>query len=1133
MAGVGAGLTPGQLRLQRAGLTARGSHLTDFGVSKTALTQVDPVTREPILKGKAAVKAAELTADSMYWQCITDVENLGHFYYDHKFAAPESLTQRPDRAHHWHAKGASNEYRFKGGEGRPYVSSKDVKNSYGLSDDEARHQYDLFGPNELTPPEQTPECVKFLEQFKGFFSLLLIFGGLLCFIAYAADPTTPENLYLGVVLWIVVTITSIFTYQQEAASAAMMAKFRAEDKNMVMVKRNGKDVEVGVAHVVPGDLLLVKLGEKIPCDCRVVEPAGGFSVVEAALTGEPFAIKKERECLEQKKRYQSKGSNVGRSGDASWEALCKDRDKGPAIRQKNIIMNGTDIDKGEAWCIAVTTGDQTIMGRNYQMMLEAKKAKDDTPIKKEINRFVEIITAIAIFLGIVFLIVNLVTQGLTVNAIVFTIGIIVANVPEGLLATVTVSLALTAERMKDVMVLVKNLEAVETLGSTSVICSDKTGTLTQNKMTVVKAFVQGQMYSTHPIDVCDWKGGSSGPQAPSHHPGGQNPFYELMKCSILCGKARFTDPKDPEKTMGAKKLLRWEEQDYSERPHQDGDASERALLVFNERRLKEFSQHGVSDFTGHSVLGGEIKGRSDSPISISYNSLKRTLNPKVPNDPSQTDLTEWSEGGMDSCDYLKHGSLVSAARLECRTVDILPFDSKNKWMAVTSWMGLDAPNGERYVSWIKGGSDVVYKFCTHTIHDGRTVELNEDDRREFFDSNARLANDGLRVFAFAKVAFDSLNEHEEWKQGPPQDLNVLKEYFDAKGGMRVPDQWGPGDTDENGNPVAGEKPVMVKGKATIPLVNAKVAAERSENPKTFVPKVVFLGLLALQDPPRPAVPRAVRVCRDASIGVVMVTGDQPQTAAAIARNIGIIAPSGKTEDDVLIEMLLAEPGMSRADFDSQRARLLTQMKPEQKDSVTAMAVQGGEIADWNPKMMDNNWKHAFKFIEKPNDGLVFARTSPTQKLLIVQHFKLPASENGPEKIVAVTGDGVNDAQAVTAADIGICMGIAGMPVTKDAADMILMNDNFASIVDGVLEGRLIFDNLKKSIAYTLSSNIPEISPFIAFIILRVPLPLSTVLILCVDLGTDMVPAISLAYETKERDIMKRPPRSKEDNLVTA
>jgi len=835
---------------------------------------------------------------------------------------------------------------------------------------------------------------------------------------------------------------------------------------------------------------------------------------------------------------------VGRSGDTSWDALCKDRDSGPAIRQKNIIMNGTDIDKGEAWCVAVATGDQSIMGRNYQMMLEAKKEKDDTPIKKEINRFVEIITFIAIFLGLIFLIINLATQGLTVNAIVFTIGIIVANVPEGLLATVTVSLALTAERMKDVMVLVKNLEAVETLGSTSVICSDKTGTLTQNKMTVVNAFVQGEMYTTHPIESCDWKGGTNGPQ--SKYAAEANPFYELMKCSILCGKARYTDPRDPDKTMGAKKLTMWEDMDWADRPHQDGDASERALLVFNERRLKEFSNKGVSDFSAHDKLKSVIKSdkpSSDCPIHISFGALAETLQKKVISDQqkdsgvTEGDLTQWRQGDLDTCDYLNHGSLVSAARNECREVDVLPFDSKNKWMAITNFMGAGAP--QPYVTWIKGGSDVVFPFCTHTFQEGTTdlVPINDDAKREFVEANAKLANSGLRVFAFAKVANDALNEHPEYKNAPPADLNDLKKYFANDKGMRVPDKWAPGDTDENGNPVSGEKPVMVNLKPTIPLVNPKIAAARIlANPDAknlFVPKVVFLGLLALQDPPRPAVPRAVRVCREASIGVVMVTGDQPATAAAIARNIGIINPDGKTEDDVLTEMLLAEPGMSRANFPKERARLLATMKPEQRDAVTAMAVQGGEIADWHPKKMDNNWKQAFKFIEKGNDGLVFARTSPTQKLLIVQHFKLPPKEDGPDKTVAVTGDGVNDAQAVTAADIGICMGIAGMPVTKDAADMILMNDNFASIVDGVLEGRLIFDNLKKSIAYTLSSNIPEISPFIAFIILRVPLPLSTVLILCVDLGTDMVPAISLAYETKERDIMKRPPRRKDDNLVTA
>eukprot|EP00756_Hemistasia_phaeocysticola_P026949 Hpha_TRINITY_DN16092_c2_g10::TRINITY_DN16092_c2_g10_i1::g.117534::m.117534/K01539/ATP1A; sodium/potassium-transporting ATPase subunit alpha len=438
------GTASGGLRLQRAGLTARGTHFSEFSDSQRInLSYVSRRAQGAREKHRGKDEGAALETDSVYWQCVTDVENLDHFWYDTQFAAPGNLRSKESVSAAWDRLGQAREWKFKGGAGRPYINSKDVKGSYGLTQAEFDHQYSLFGQNELTPPPQTPECVKFMEQFAGFFSIMLEAGGILCFVAYAADPSSPENLYLGVVLWIVVIITSVFTYMQEAASAAMMEKFRNMDKAKVMVRRDGKDTEVELSEIVPGDLLKVKLGEKIPCDCRVVETAGGFSVTEAALTGEPFAINKIKDCAEQKKKYNGTGRNVGRSGDTSWEALCKDKDKGPAIRQRNIIMNGTDIEKGEAWVVAVATGDQTIMGRNYQMMLEAKKAKDETPIKKEINRFVEIITAIAIFLGVLFFIVNVVSEGgVTVNAIVFTIGIIVANVPEGLLATVTVSLAL-------------------------------------------------------------------------------------------------------------------------------------------------------------------------------------------------------------------------------------------------------------------------------------------------------------------------------------------------------------------------------------------------------------------------------------------------------------------------------------------------------------------------------------------------------------------------------------------------------------------------------------------------------------------------------------------------------------------
>merc|ERR1712141_692866 len=274
--------------------------------------------------------------------------------------------------------------------------------------------------------------------------------------------------------------------------------------------------------------------------------------------------------------------------------------------------------------------------------------------------------------------------------------------------------------------------------------------------------------------------------------------------------------------------------------------------------------------------------------------------------------------------------------------------------------------------------------------------------------------------------------------------------------------------------------------------------------------LVFVGLYAMIDPPRPGVPDAVLKCQSAGIKVVMVTGDHPITAKAIAGKVNIIGPGSQTRDQVANE---------RYNGDESRVS---------EEEYNAVVVPGHELqaqldrGDEDPQGVEDFWNRVLN-----KDNCVFARTSPKQKLLIVQACR----ERGG--IVAVTGDGVNDSPALKKADIGVAMGITGTDVSKDAADMILLDDNFASIVNGVEEGRLIFDNLKKSIAYTLSSNIPEISPFLVFILIQCPLPLPTILILCIDLGTDMVPAISLAYEGREANIMSKPPRdARVDRLVT-
>ena len=287
-----------------------------------------------------------------------------------------------------------------------------------------------------------------------------------------------------------------------------------------------------------------------------------------------------------------------------------------------------------------------------------------------------------------------------------------------------------------------------------------------------------------------------------------------------------------------------------------------------------------------------------------------------------------------------------------------------------------------------------------------------------------------------------------------------------------------------------------------PLGEAKFETEPinffGEDPDNHT-MLTFVGLMSMIDPPRAAVPDAVAKCRSAGIKVIMVTGDHPITAEAIAKSVGIISEGNYTVQDIA-----KQRGVDVSQVDKREA--------------TAAVVNGAQLRDFSEADIDDVLRH--------HKEIVFARTSPQQKLIIVDGCQRAG------QIVAVTGDGVNDSPALKKADIGVAMGIAGSDVSKQAADMILLDDNFASIVTGVEEGRLIFDNLKKSIAYTLTSNIPEITPFLVFMCFSVPLPLGTVTILCIDLGTDLLPAISLAYEQAESDIMKRNPRNKfTDKLV--
>jgi len=384
--------------------------------------------------------------------------------------------------------------------------------------------------------------------------------------------------------------------------------------------------------------------------------------------------------------------------------------------------------------------------------------------------------------------------------------------------------------------------------------------------------------------------------------------------------------------------------------------------------------------------------------------------------------------GILKCTELTNGNVMEYRAKNKKLVEI-PFNSTNKFQV--SVHETSDPSDKRNLLVMKGAPERILQRCSTIVIDGQERALTEDWKNAFETAYMELGGLGERVLGFC----DFMLPEDKYPPGYPYDA------------------------DEENFPLEGLR---------------------------------FVGLMSMIDPPRAAVPDAVLKCRSAGIKVIMVTGDHPITAKAIARSVGIISEGTETVEDIA----------------TRKGIPVQEVNPRE---ALAAVVHGGEIKDLSEKALDE--------ILMYHTEIVFARTSPQQKLIIVEGCQRMG------RIVAVTGDGVNDSPALKKADIGVAMGIAGSDVSKQAADMILLDDNFASIVTGVEEGRLIFDNLKKSIAYTLTSNIPEISPFLLFILADVPLPLGTVTILCIDLGTDMVPAISMAYEFAESDIMKRQPRN--------
>merc|ERR1711935_1055153 len=377
----------------------------------------------------------------------------------------------------------------------------------GLTADQAKKGNELHGPNALTPPPTTPEWVKFCQNLFSGFACLLWLGAILCFIAYgiqasAYEEPPDDNLYLGVVLTAVVTVTGIFSYYQESKSAKIMESFKNLVPQYALVRRNAEKISIEAKDLTLGDIVEVKFGDRLPADLRVLE-SKSFKVDNSSLTGESEPQSRSMEYTHEN-----------------------------PLETKNLAFFSTNAVEGTAVGMVVNIGDNTVMGRIAG--LASGLDTGDTPIAKEIEHFIHIITGVAVFLGVTFFIIAFVLGYHWLEAVIFLIGIIVANVPEGLLATVTVCLTLTAKRMAKKNCLVKNLEAVETLGSTSTICSDKTGTLTQNRMTVAHMWFDNQICD---VDTTENQTGRTGDLSSPTWPA-------LSRIATLCNRAEFRAAQD-------------------------------------------------------------------------------------------------------------------------------------------------------------------------------------------------------------------------------------------------------------------------------------------------------------------------------------------------------------------------------------------------------------------------------------------------------------------------------------------------------------------------------------------------------------------------------------------------------------
>lgn len=725
----------------------------------------------------------------------------------------------------------------------------------GLSDAEAKSRADTLGRNSIEVADNLWWLRSLGRQFTNFFTILLDISAAICFFAEYIQPGEGMAL-LGWALLGVSILNALFSFFQEFRAERAMEELRKYLPHRVSVRRGGKDIELDAEDLVPGDVISVREGDRIPADARIVD-CHDLSVSNAPLTGE--------------------SNPINLSADKSTKDLTD---------AENLLFAGCTVLRGSGRAVVFATGFRSQFGRIAMLSQGIRRAA--SPLERATGQMVRVLTVIAVAMGLTFFAYGVVTdKSLWVN-LVFMMGIIVANVPEGLLPTFTLSLAMGSLRMAKRNVLVKSLNAVETLGSVHVICTDKTGTLTLNRLEVVRV--------TAPMSA--------------------DQTDDKMQTGIL------------DAAIGASDL-------------ETGD-----------------------------------KGYSGDPLDVAIAARIEA----AAGDPSAILTTQ-----------TRHFAFDAAAR---QAGSILVKQSQTRLVVKGAWEAL-----RPHVTAIATGKPEGAQ-----VSDPSSLAACDDTVTE-------LAEQGFRVIAVAAKSMDAAPD-------------AKAQLADIEDGLTL------------------------------------------------------LGFICLEDPLRPEVPDAVKMCQSAGIRAVMITGDHPKTAEAIARRAGMI-PSDTPSDRTVV---------TGAELDTMR-----------EEDVAARFDEG---------------------------AAVFARTTPEQKMKIV------SSLHRRDLVIAMTGDGVNDAPALKSADVGVAMGKDGTDVAREAAQVILLDDNFASIVAGIEEGRTIFANIRKFTNYVLVSNGPEIMPYLLYMLFPVPLALTVIQILSIDLGTDIVPSMALGQEKPDKQVMKEKPRARSQGLLT-